>query len=116
MFCTEALPDLPYRGAMATNPFTEHPRSAGETYFQHMRVALGFARQTIGAGLAALVHAFFPMLHKTTTSERIQCLAACIETGDRDRITMLKATRMAPCPEAPAAESDPAEPAVLTAS
>ncbi len=96
-----------------TNPFTEHPRDAGETYFQHMRVALGFARQTIGAGLAALVHAFFPMFHKTTTSERIQCLAACIETGDRDSITLVKAARIAPCAETAAAETDAA---VLTAS
>ena len=99
-----------------TNPFTEHPRDAGETYFQHMRVALGFARQTIGAGLAALVHAFFPMFHKTTTSERIQCLAACIENGDRDRITMLKAARMAPCGGTSEPDVELAEPAVLTAS
>jgi hypothetical protein len=96
-----------------TNPFTEHPRSADETYFQHMRVALGFARQTIGAGMAALVHAFFPMFHQTTTSERIKCLNACIEAGDRDAITMIKATRVAPCSEAAVAE---AEPSVLTAS
>lgn len=99
-----------------TNPFTDHPRSAGETYFQHMRVALGFARQTIGAGLAALVHAFFPMFHKTTTSERIQCLAACIETGDRDSITIMKAARLAPCAGAATDEAGETEPAVLTAS
>ena len=103
-----------------TNPFTEHPNSAGESYFQHMRVALGFARQTIGAGMAALVHAFFPMFHKTTTSERIQCLAACIESGDRDSITIVKAARMSPCAEAAAAaesgELAEREPAVLTAS
>ena len=96
-----------------TNPFTEHPHDAGETYVQHMRVALGFARQTIGAGVAALVHAFFPMFHKTTTSERIQCLAACIETGDRDAITLVRAARIAPCTEPADAETDPA---VLTAS
>ncbi len=100
-----------------TNPFTEHPRSAGETYFQHMRVALGFARQTIGAGLAALVHAFFPMFHETTVSERIQCLNACIENGDRDAITVIKAARLAPCPEATTDERQAdRDPAVLTAS
>ena len=97
-----------------TNPFTAHPRSAGETYFQHMRVALGFARQTIGAGLAAVVHAFFPMFHKTTTSERIKCLNACIESGDRDAITMLRAARLAPCPDAVAAEAAADDAAVLT--
>ena len=94
-----------------TNPFTEHPHDAGETYVQHMRVALGFARQTIGAGVAALVHAFFPMFHKTTTSERIQCLAACIETGDRDAITLVRAARLTSEPS-----DAKTEPAVLTAS
>ncbi|MEO0494871.1 MAG: DUF6356 family protein [Actinomycetota bacterium] len=99
---------------MATNPFTEHPHSAGESYFQHMRVALGFARQTIGAGICALIHAVFPMFHKTTASDRIQCLATCIETGDRDAITIVKPARLAPCP----GDTDTArvDPAVLTAS
>ena len=96
-----------------TNPFTHHPHSTGESYFQHMRVALGFARQTIGAGLAALVHAFFPMFHETTTSDRIRCLNACIETGDRDSITIVKAARVAPCVDAISTE---AESTVLTAS
>ena len=102
---------------VVTNPFTEHPHSAGESYFQHMRVSLGFARQTLGAGVAALVHAVFPMFHKTTTSERIQCLAACIESGDRDAITLVKAARRSPGDEAldTAGIEDP-EPAVLTAS
>ena len=103
-----------------TNPFTHHPHSTGESYFQHMRVAIGFARQTIGAGLCALVHAIFPMFHQTTASERIQCLAACIESGDRDSITLVKAARMSPCAEAAAAaeagELAEREPAVLTAS
>ncbi|MEM9202744.1 MAG: DUF6356 family protein [Actinomycetota bacterium] len=99
------------------NPFTEHPHDAGETYFQHMGVALGFARQTIGAGVAALVHAFFPMFHKTTTSERIKCLNACIETGNRDAITMVRATRVMPCADAAsdaAADDEPAP--VLTSA
>ncbi|MEM8708009.1 MAG: DUF6356 family protein [Actinomycetota bacterium] len=102
---------------MATNPFTEHPRSAGESYFEHMKVALGFARQTIGAGICAIVHAFFPMFHKTTASERIQCLAQCIETGDRAAITLVKPARMAPCPEAAAAtDAGLTDAPVLTAS
>ena len=103
-----------------TNPFTHHPHSAGESYFQHMRVAIGFARQTIGAGLCALVHAIFPMFHQTTASERIQCLAACIESGDREAITIVKAARLAPTNDtaaAPAAgELDRRDSTVLTAS
>ena len=81
---------------MAKNPFTEHPHSAGETYTEHMRVALGFFRQLFGASLAALVHAFLPMFHKTTASERVHCLHECLETGHRDRITMVKAATPPP--------------------
>ena len=118
---TEHAGGISYGGDMAvTNPFTHHPHSAGESYFQHMRVAIGFARQTIGAGMCALVHAIFPMFHQTTASERIQCLAACIESGDRDAITIVKAARLAPTDDtaaAPAAgELDQRDSAVLTAS
>ena len=76
--------------------FTEHPASAGESYGEHFRVAMGFSRQLIGAGLAAAVHAIVPGLHKTTASERIHSLHHCLETGDRDSITGLRAV---PCPE-----------------
>ena len=81
---------------MATNPFTEHPKSAGETYTEHMRVALGFGRQLFGAAIAALVHAFLPMFHKTTASERVHCLHECLESGHRERITLVKAATPPP--------------------
>ena len=117
---TERAGGISYGDDMAvTNPFTRHPHSAGESYFQHMRVAVGFARQTIGAGMCALVHAIFPMFHQTTASERIQCLAACIESGDRDAITIVKATRLAPTDDAAAAPTagklDQRDSTVLTA-
>ena len=117
---TKRAGGISYGDDMAvTNPFTRHPQSAGESYFQHMRVAVGFARQTIGAGMCALVHAIFPMFHQTTASERIQCLAACIESGDRDAITIVKAARISPNDDtaaAPAAgELDQRDSTVLTA-
>ena len=90
---------------MATNPFTEHPNSAGESYPEHRRVAASVSRQLFGAAFAALVHAFLPMFHKTTASDRIHCLHQCIEQGHRDRITLVKA-----------ATPPPADPAVLHAS
>ena len=40
--------------------FLSHPASVGESYFQHQRVALSFALPLLGAGMAALVHAFVP--------------------------------------------------------
>jgi hypothetical protein len=49
-----------------TNPFTAHPASVGETYWQHFRFALRFGtRMTLG-GVAALVHALLPFCFVTT--------------------------------------------------
>ena len=41
--------------------FTEHPASVGESYWQHLAFASGFAARLLLAGLAALVHALLPM-------------------------------------------------------
>ncbi len=51
--------------------FTKHPNSIGESYWQHMRVALSFAWALFGAAGAALVHAFFPAWFEKTTSAQI---------------------------------------------
>ena len=48
--------------------FTEHPDSVGETYIQHMFVALSFFRTFSYAAFAAFVHAFLPFLHIKTGS------------------------------------------------
>jgi hypothetical protein len=48
------------------NPFTAHPNSVNETYWQHLGFALRFGyKMTIG-GIAALLHAIFPFLFVTT--------------------------------------------------
>jgi hypothetical protein len=57
-----------------TTVFTEHPASAGETYGEHMRVALSFALPLAKAAIAALVHAFLPFLFTTTASARVKTL------------------------------------------
>lgn len=48
------------------NPFTEHPHSVNETYFQHLGFALWFGLKMIWGGIAAIVHAVFPFLFVTT--------------------------------------------------
>ena len=50
------------------NAFTEHPRSVGESYWQHMGVALSFAGALFVAAAASLVHAVFPFLCTKTGS------------------------------------------------
>lgn len=49
--------------------FLRHPRSVGESYFEHMIFALGFAARLAGAAVACAVHALVPAL--------------CVRTGSR---------------------------------
>ena len=56
--------------------FTEHPESVGESYVEHMGVALSFAGPLLVAGLAALVHAVLPFLCMTTASGTVKRLHA----------------------------------------
>ncbi len=70
--------------------FTAHPASVGETYTQHMGVALGFALPLTKAALAAYVHALLPFLCVTTASDTVKGLHA--------RMTR----RCAACPKGPA--------------
>ena len=51
-----------------SNPFTAHPASVGETYWQHFRFAARFGAKMAGGGLAALVHSILPFCFVTTAS------------------------------------------------
>jgi hypothetical protein len=50
------------------NPFTEHPRSVGETYWQHMHFAFRFGAKMATGGIAAMVHSLLPFCFVTTAS------------------------------------------------
>jgi hypothetical protein len=54
--------------------FTRHPASVGESYWQHMGVALSFSARMAFAAFAALVHAFLPFLFEKTGSRLINQL------------------------------------------
>ncbi|HWU55783.1 MAG TPA: DUF6356 family protein [Rhizomicrobium sp.] len=54
--------------------FLSHPHQAGESYFQHQRIALSFALPLLGAGVAAMVHAIVPGLHERTAGDIIRKL------------------------------------------
>lgn len=69
---------------MAANPFTDHPHSVGESYREHMGVAMGVSRQLAGAALAAFVHGLVPRFHTTTASDKIRALNRCLERHDRE--------------------------------
>jgi len=54
--------------------FTDHPRSVGETYTQHLESACSFGGRMILAGLACLIHGVFPFLFTRTGSAAIRSL------------------------------------------
>jgi hypothetical protein len=58
------------------NAFTEHPRSVGESYWQHMGASLRFAATMLAGAAAALVHAVFPFLCTKTSSRLVTRLHA----------------------------------------
>ena len=51
--------------------FTEHPRSVGETYLEHLHSAAGFGTTMVLAGFACLMHALVPRLFVKTGSSAI---------------------------------------------
>ena len=64
--------------------FRAHPASVGETYCEHLGVARSFGAALLAAGLACLVHAFFPFLFTTTARRAIAVLHRRVVTH-RDR-------------------------------
>ena len=61
------------------NPFTKHPNSVNETYFEHMCCAFKFHCTLLKLSFAVLVHAIFPFCCKTTASDGIKKLNDCMK-------------------------------------
>lgn len=56
--------------------FKDHPKSVGETYFQHAQSAFGFGTAMVGAGLKCLIHGLLPPLFTTSGSDTVRRLHA----------------------------------------
>ena len=54
--------------------FREHPQSVGESYFEHMGVALTFSVRLFAASLACAVHGLIPGLFCSTGSRQVAVL------------------------------------------
>jgi hypothetical protein len=72
----QAFSTAPPLDWLPMNAFTEHPRSVGESYWQHMGVALSFAGAMALGAAASLVHAVFPFLCTRTGSDVVLRLHA----------------------------------------
>ncbi len=66
-----------------SNPFTEHPNSVGESYWEHFAVAAGFGLTMLRGGLACLVHAVFPFWCTKTGSNTVFELHERMTRGQR---------------------------------
>lgn len=51
--------------------FTKHPNSVGETYIEHLFMALGFAGRMALATFVCFVHALLPFTFEKTGSKMI---------------------------------------------
>jgi putative acetyltransferase len=77
---------LRHDGILQRLSFTAHPASVGESYFQHLRHAAGFAASMITGGLAVFVHAVLPFLFVKTGSGVIADLNMRMITNRRQQI------------------------------
>ena len=68
------------------NPFTKHPNSVNETYFEHMCCAFKFHYTLLRLSFAALVHAIFPFWFEYTASNGIKKLNDCMEKRNNQEI------------------------------
>ncbi len=51
--------------------FTRHPQSVGETYFEHLGMAAGFASSLLAAAIVCGIHAILPFMFEKTGSRMI---------------------------------------------
>ena len=56
--------------------FLDHPRTVGESYREHARVAASFGSAMIRGGIACMVHAVVPSLFTRTGSDTVKRLHA----------------------------------------
>ena len=56
------------------NPFTKHPNSVGETYFEHMSKAIKFSIILEWLAFCVFIHAIFPFWNEFTGSDGVEKL------------------------------------------
>ena len=59
------------RKCLMVNPFTKHPHSVGETYFQHMKKAVRYGLRIQIVAIIIFIHALFPFLFEQNGGDEI---------------------------------------------
>jgi hypothetical protein len=62
------------------NIFTKHPKEAGESYLQHLLVALKYSFTLFLLFLISFIHSIFPFIFRNTTSSKIIKMAEDLKT------------------------------------
>ena len=65
------------------NPFTKHPNSINETYFEHMKNALRFVVVLKCLAFAGFIHSIFPFWFEKTVSDGIKELNLILEKRNK---------------------------------
>lgn len=65
---------------MIDRMFFAHPRSVGENYAEHARIALAFGGRMVFAGCKCVVHAAIPALFPSAASDSIRELSGELQT------------------------------------
>jgi hypothetical protein len=80
-------------------PFTQHPATVGEGYWQHLAQAAGFGLQMLAVGLACIAHGMFPFLFQHTGSDAITRLHVTLTARRRAALSVQRAcTEEEPAP------------------
>ena len=58
----------------ALGAFTDHPKSNSRSYLQHFAFAISTSVLLIWTGIVGIIHAIFPFLFKTDTTDTIRYL------------------------------------------
>jgi len=69
-----AAPPVFVEEGVVEHIFLKHPRSVGESYWEHQRRAWRFGTAMIAGGAACLIHALVPALFLSTASTTIRRL------------------------------------------
>jgi len=62
------------------NIFTKHPKEVGESYLQHLLVALKYSFTLFLLFLTTFIHSIFPFIFRNTTSSKIIKMAEDLKT------------------------------------
>ena len=54
------------------NPFTKHPHSVGETWYQHFKFSVKIGIRLLVSSLYFLLHATFPFLFENDAGDEIE--------------------------------------------